>query len=504
MSKLFTRSEIEKHNNEKSAWIIIDTVVYDITKFAAMHPGGELLILEHAGKDATGNNASLIIEPFYAYHRQEVLTKYHRLKIGTIVNESPQIDFPEPGAFSKVPYAEPSALQGFKSPYYTKSHHDFRKAVRTFLHTEVLPEALASDPSGGHPSKEIWKKMGDFGLLAARMGPGPHLNGFTLPNNVKPSEFDYFYEQIIHEELITLTCPSYQDGLGAGMVIGLPPVMHFAKPAIRDRVVREVLTGEKQICLAITEPNAGSDVAAIKCTAKLTPDGIIWSWITNGTFCEYFTTAVVTDAGISMLLIERSEGLETKPIKTSYSSSAGTSYIILENVKVPAENLLGIDGAGFMVIMANFNHERWFIIAAIVFACRKIVEECFKWSNQRIVFGKRLIDQPVIRNKLAHMVAEVESVTNWLENMTYQFNSMTYKEANKRLAGPLALLKLISTRVAHNVTDHAVQIFGGRAITQTGMGRCVVGTLLMIVGSEEIMADLGIRQAMRNFPNARL
>ena len=105
-----------------------------------------------------------------------------------------------------------------------------------------------------------------------------------------------------------------------------------------------------------------------------------------------------------MLLIERSEGVETKPIKTSYSSAAGTCYIIFENVQVPVENLLGKQGGGFAVIMYNFNHERWFIVAGMVSACRRVIEDCFLWANQRIVFGNPLLNQPVIRNKLAHMV----------------------------------------------------------------------------------------------------
>lgn len=138
-------------------------------------------------------------------------------------------------------------------------------------------------------------------------------------------------------------------------------------------------------------------------TAVKTPDGKhfivngVKKWITNGHHCDYFATAVKTGtgaAGISMLLIERSEGLETKPIKTSYSSCAGTAYIVYENVKVPVENLLGKEGGGFQVIMYNFNHERWLIIAAIISATRKVTEECFKWANQRQVFGKSLLEQP--------------------------------------------------------------------------------------------------------------
>lgn len=236
------------------------------------------------------------------------------------------------------------------------------------------------------------------------------MNGFKLPGGVTPQEFDYFHEQIAHEETTTLGYAGYQDSLATGMVIGLPPVINFATKSVKEKVLNEVLSGKKRICLAITEPNAGSDVAAIKCTAEKTKDGKhylvngVKKWITNGSHSDYFSTAVVMDKGISMLLIERGDGLETKAIKTSYSSSAGTAYVIFENVLVPVENLLGKEGGGFPVIMYNFNHERWFIVAGIVSATRKILEECFKWANQRKVFGKKLIEQPVIRNKLAHMV----------------------------------------------------------------------------------------------------
>merc|ERR1719460_1029216 len=107
--------------------------------------------------------------------------------------------------------------------------------------------------------------------------------------------------------------------------------------------------------------------------------------------------------------------------------------------------------------------------------------------------------QPVIRGKLARMVSDLEAATSWLENITFQMQSMDYAEQQKKLAGPIALLKYQSTRVAHDVADDACQIFGGRAITKTGMGKYVerfqrtykFGAILG--GSEEIMADLGIR-----------
>eukprot|EP01114_Cavostelium_apophysatum_P014400 TRINITY_DN372_c0_g1_i5.p1 TRINITY_DN372_c0_g1~~TRINITY_DN372_c0_g1_i5.p1 ORF type:complete len:510 (-),score=144.37 TRINITY_DN372_c0_g1_i5:175-1704(-) len=505
--KTFTREEVAKHNTKGDLWIIIDDEVYDMTKFITVHPGGEQALIDYAGQDAT--------DAFYGLHRQEVLVKYLRFKIGKIEGGEQKIPIRAPGEISTVPYAEASFWMGHKSPYYNESHLQFRQKFREFYHLHVLPEAQTSEESGKAPSAELFKKAGAAGILAALIGPGPWLKGMNILG-VPGEKFDYFHEQIAHEESCRMGYPSFQDGICAGLMIGLPPVLNFGPAGLRDKIAREVFAGEKRICLAITEPYAGSDVANIKCTAERTPDGKFFivngckKWITNGTACDYFATAVRTDKGITMLLIERSEGLETEPIKTSYSACAGTAYITYTNVKVPVENILGKDGRGFQVIMYNFNHERWAIIGALVGACRYVLEESMKWANQRQVFNKKLLAQPVIRFKLAKMVGEIEAVQNWLENITYQMTKMTYAEQSVALAGPIALLKFVCTRMATEVSDESCQIFGGRAITKTGMGRVIeawqrtfkYGSILG--GSEEIMADLGIKQALRNMPNSKL
>ncbi|KAI8893160.1 acyl-CoA dehydrogenase/oxidase, partial [Globomyces pollinis-pini] len=449
----------------------------------------------------------------------EILDKYRRLVIGSIVNEKPEIIWNSPDNISKVPYAEPSHMQGFHSPYYNQSHKDFRLAVRKFMRTEIYNDEVNKDDFNPPASREVYQKMGKAGLLAAKIGPGVHLKGYQQLTGVDPSKYDYFHELIVHEEMSNIGLPGYGDSLCSGLLIGLPPVLNFGSVELKKRVVPEILNGDKCICLAISEPAAGSDVAGMKTTAVKTPCGKFYivngvkKWITNGTFSDYFTTAVRTGDGpyeLTMLLIERKHGVETKSIKTSHNTTTGTAYVIFENCKVPVENILGKEGGGFPVIMTNFNHERWAMIVCYLAACRLVIEECFKWANQREVFGKKLIGQPVIRNKLAHMVSKLESAHSWLENITYQMNNMNYKQQSKHLAGPIALLKMLTTRVCHDISDEAVQIFGGRAITKTGMGRIIEGFQrtykfgAILGGSEEILADLGIKQAMRNFPNARL
>lgn len=188
-----------------------------------------------------------------------------------------------------------------------------------------------------------------------------------------------------------------------------------------------------------------------------------------------------------MLLIERGEGVDTKPISTSYSPTAGTAYVTFEDVKVPVENLLGKEGKGVYVILSNFNHERLVMAAGSCRSSRFIVEECFKWAHLRKVFGKQLIEQPVIRAKFAAMFAKVEATQAMLEQIStfpflstekgltritsaFQMNNMTHAQMAEHLAGPIGLLKMQCTRVAGEIADDAVQIFGGRGITKGGMG----------------------------------
>lgn len=150
-----------------------------------------------------------------------------------------------------MPYAEPSYMQGFSSPYYKQSHHELRLAVRQFMVDHVIEEGMACEQNDKPASKELFLKFGEAGLLAMRMGPGAHLP-VKMIGGVDRGSFDYFHEMILHEEFCRLGLPGFQDSLATGMVIGLPPVMKFASKSVRDFVVPLVLSGAERICLAIS------------------------------------------------------------------------------------------------------------------------------------------------------------------------------------------------------------------------------------------------------------
>jgi alkylation response protein AidB-like acyl-CoA dehydrogenase len=137
-------------------------------------------------------------------------------------------------------------------------------------------------------------------------------------------------------------------------------------------------------------------------------------WITEGMYADYFVTAVRTGSGgaggITMLLVPRGDGVETSQIKTTYSTCPGTALVVFDDVKVPVENVLGAENDGFKLIMFNFNHERWMIVQIVVGQARAAVTDALLWARQRKIFGKSLIDQPLIRHKLASAVAALEAV----------------------------------------------------------------------------------------------
>eukprot|EP00457_Paulinella_chromatophora_P006096 gb/GEZN01006114.1/.p1 GENE.gb/GEZN01006114.1/~~gb/GEZN01006114.1/.p1 ORF type:complete len:526 (+),score=70.54 gb/GEZN01006114.1/:34-1611(+) len=514
----YTLEEVALHNKREDAWVVVDGAVLDVSKFAKMHPAGAQIIVDVAGTDVS--------DAFWSFHRSEVLQKYQKkLQVGVLQGKSlPASPVVQEGyeLISQVPYAEHKVWQDqdFKSPYFTESHKRFRLAVRAFVEKEVLPDMESLSKFGKPPSVQLFQKMGSVGLLAAFLGPGKHIPVFmrdqALLGGVKWEEYDFFHEMIAHEEVYRIGDPGFSDGLACGLVIGLPPVFKFGSKELAARVVPEVLSGSKRISLAISEPAAGSDVANIQCRAVKSPCGTYYTvtgikkWITNGHDSHYFSTAVRTGGpglnGVSLLLIERGPGVTTKKIPTAYSGSAGTSWVIFEEVKVPVANLLGTENQGFKCIMHNFNHERWFISIISVSCSRHAFEETIKWVMQRRAFGKSLMDQPVVRGKLADMLSRLEACQTLLESVTYQMNSMSYEKQNAKLAGPICLLKLECARMNEVLTNDAAQLLGGRGITASGMGAVIQRYRSanqyngILGGTNEVLGDFAIRQIQRGFP----
>jgi len=186
-------------------------------------------------------------------------------------------------------------------------------------------------------------------------------------------------------------------------------------------------------------------------------------------------------------------------------TGSGTTYITFEDVKVPVENLLGKENQGFKIVMNNFNHERMGTNMSACRFARLCYEEAFKYACKRETFGKKLIEHPVIRFKLANMIKKVESTHALIESVTFQLKNMSHSEAQQKLGGITALLKSQATETYEYCTREASQIFGGLAYTKGGQGGVIerlfreARVFTVFAGSEEIMLDLGVKQALRTY-----
>ncbi|KAI8139053.1 acyl-CoA dehydrogenase/oxidase [Fennellomyces sp. T-0311] len=526
MSKKFTIEEVAKHQAANDCWIIVENKVYDVTNFLNDHPGGKKVLLKASGTDATAQ--------FKAFHSPAVLEKYGPKlligEIGTGAEEAKPADDEEEERSplqvgetfgDMVPYGDPMWYQDWYSPFYKDSHRKVRKFVRDFVEKEIMPYTHEWDEAKAMP-KEIYEKAAKAGILTAACHHAPvELIPYGYPAGIKPDEWDNFHNLVVVDELSRCGSGGITWGLLGGMAIGLPPVFLFGSEYLQKRIVPDVLAGKKFICLAITEPSGGSDVANLLTEAKDMGDHYLVNgekkWITNGVFADYFTVAVRTGGegfeGISFLLIERSMGgVSTRQMNCSGVWPSGTAYVTFEDVKVPKANLIGEENQGFRYIVANFNAERMGIVIQANRFARVCIEECLKYAHKRKTFGKRLIDHPVIRNKIAHMIRQVEATHAWMEILCYQTLHMPLDLQPLRLGGNIALCKAQSTQTFEYCAREAAQIFGGLAYTRGGQGEKIerlyreVRAFAIPGGSEEIMLELGIRQSTKigQFMGAKL
>jgi alkylation response protein AidB-like acyl-CoA dehydrogenase len=235
----------------------------------------------------------------------------------------------------------------------------------------------------------------------------------------------------------------------------------------------------------VLTPLAGSDVAGIKTTAKRQGDHYIVSgskkWITNGIWADYCTAAVRTGgpgaSGVSLLIIPlKVPGVSTRQMHNSGVGASGSTFIEFDNVSVPTSNLIHKENRGFEVIMSNFNPERKSLATAALRLSRVCAEDAWKHANTRETFGKKLIENAIIRDKFVKMGAAIEPSFAFLEQLTWLIESSKGDpKSDVRIGGMTALLKVMSTRCLELCVREAQQVMGGLGYARGGKGgRCVI------------------------------
>ncbi|KAJ5824735.1 acyl-CoA dehydrogenase [Penicillium robsamsonii] len=417
---------------------------------------------------------------------------------------------------STVPFAEPAWARGCPSPYYNDSHRRLRAAMRSWVDENLMPHTLELESSAALPDS-LYEKAANDGLIM------PMASGATIPQewrgkypiigNVSPEEWDGFHDLIIHDEFGRVGGIGIENGLVGGAVLSVPALQKYGSKQIKDIVIPDILSGRSRIALAITEPGAGSDVQGVQTEAKVSSDGSHFivdgekKWITSGMYAHYFLTMVREVTGeFTLLVIPRTDGITTKHITLSGSAAAGTAFVDFENVKVPMNMVVGERGQGLKYVMSNFNHESLFggfdkVRVSVPIAIAR-VNKMSSHAMNRETFGKKLVDHPVLRLKIANMSRETEALQAWVESLIYQISQLSSEEAVFLLAGTTAQFKAHAGIVLEHVVREAIQIMGGIGLTRGGRGERVeriwrdVKAITVPGGSEEILLDFATRRAL--------
>jgi butyryl-CoA dehydrogenase len=340
----------------------------------------------------------------------------------------------------------------------TDEQRDILEMVRDFARSEVLPRAAEIDEKAEYP-EDLVKKMADLGLM-----------GVPFPEEYGGAGQSYVTFALIVEE-ICRACAS--TGLIMDVNISLcgEPIMMFGTDEQKDRFLTPLATGEKLGALAMTEPEAGSDAAAITTTAVKRNGCWILNgrkiFITNGEKADTYVVTAKSDReagsrGITDFIVEKS--MPGVSFTTHYEKmgirGSPTTDVVLEDVEVPDENVLGGVGNGFKVTMETLDAGRIGIAAQAVGIARAALEDCVAYARERTQFGQPIVRFEMVQAMLADMATQIEAARLLMYRAAY------LKDQNKRVTKESSMAKLYASEVSVRVCEEAIQIHGGYGYTK--------------------------------------
>lgn len=339
--------------------------------------------------------------------------------------------------------------------YFTKEHDRVRRAVREFVKKEINPQIDEWEEKGEAPLHDLFKKMGALGFLGIRYDPKYGGQGL-----------DYWYELILLEELGHAHAMGIPVAIAVQTNMATPAIDEFGSEYLKETYLKPAIAGEMVTSIAVTEPGAGSDVGAIATTA--TKDGDTYmingskTYITNGTQADILTLLARTsdnpgyDAFSLFVVPTDLPGFKvSRKLDKLGLRCSDTAELFFDNVRVPAKNLIGKEGEGFIYQMKQFQHERFAALPGTYIAALDMIDMTVDHIRKRIVFGKPLIARQVLRHRLADWLTEIEC----LRQLTYHIVRM--KIENLDVTREVSMGKLFASQVLRKVADGCLQMFGG-------------------------------------------
>jgi acyl-CoA dehydrogenase len=368
-------------------------------------------------------------------------------------------------------------------PPFTEEHEEFRAAVRRFVESELLPHAPEWEAERWFPN-EVFGRLAELGYI-----------GLKFPAQYG-GDGDPVADAVFVEEMARCGSGGLAAGIGAHCGIALPPIWRFGSEEQKQRYLVPGIRGERIAALAITEPDAGSDVASIRTRARRVDGGYVVNgsktFITGGVRADVLVTAVKTSEagghqGISFLIIERGPGVQSTALEKLGWHASDTALISFDDVYVPEENLLGGENRGFYLIMANFQWERLLMALGAVGGMQAAFERTLRYSLERRTFGREIGHHQVIRHQLAEIGMRIEAGRD-----------VTYAALRRYVAGEdatreVTIAKLATQRTAFEVMDSCLQIHGGNGyMAEYGIERAARDARLGPIGggTDEIMKEI--------------
>ncbi|SDZ84206.1 acyl-CoA dehydrogenase family protein [Microbulbifer marinus] len=369
----------------------------------------------------------------------------------------------------------------------TDEHRELQRTVRNFVQQEINPNVPEWEKAGAFPIREIFQSLGKLGLLG--ISKSPTYGGLGL---------DFSYETVFLEELGGAHCGGVPLSIAVQTSMCTPALANFASDALREQFLAPAIRGEMVGAIAVSEPGAGSDVAAIKTTAV--PDNGDYlvngskMWITNAPCADFFCTLVNTGDGKA----HRNKSLLIIPAKTPGvrvgqkldklgMRSSETAPVFFDNVRVPQSNRIGDEGAGFLLQMLQFQEERLAGAALTIKGLENCVTSTIDYVRDRHAFDAPLLNNQTVHFALAEMQTEVEC----LRALTWQAVEAYVQGEDVTTLASMAKLK--AGRLSRSIPDQCLQFWGGMGyIEETSINRAYRDSRLTAIGggADEVM--LGI------------
>lgn len=330
-----------------------------------------------------------------------------------------------------------------------------RAQIRRFVDERIVPRADEWEQSG-HIPRELFQELGALGFL-----------GMRHPSEYGGGDMGAMASVVLGEELARCTYGGVATAITVHSDMSMGHIAHRGTHEQKLRYLPAVCAGDKIGAICVTEPHAGSDVAGIK--TRAVRDGDSWvingckTFITNGVYGDIYVVAAKTEIeakgsrGISLFIVEK--GMPGFTVGTKFEKhgwrASDTAELFFDNLRVPAENLLGEEGKGFYYIMSTFQNERLVAGAMSVGQCAKAIELTADYMKTRQAFGKTLWDQPVVRNKLAWLAAKSAAA----RTLVYSCAQMI--DEGKDTVREVSMLKAYACETLQEVVHGCLQLHGG-------------------------------------------